>query len=219
MLKKHKSEQKKYKLAMGILLIIIGFSLLISNYVNKKIDYAYEYMNNKLFMAENNTEIEEEVEVDVIEVENIPAEEVDEKSLTSNEYIGRLEIPKINLKRGFVGLNSNLNNVEKNIAIMEGSSFPDIDKGNFIIAAHSGPAWNSFFNDLYILANGDIANVYYKNTKYSYKLVNFYKVEKNGKVSIKRNKNKTTLTLITCTNGSKNQQSVYIFELDNKNSY
>lgn len=219
MLKKHKSEQKKYKLAMEILLIVIGFSLLVSNYVNKKIDYAYEYMNNKLFMAENNIEIEEEVEVEVIEVENLPALEVDEDSLTSNEYIGTLEIPKISLKRGFVGLNSEYNNVDKNIAIMEGSSFPNVEKGNFILAAHSGPAWNSFFNDLYVLANGDIANVYYKNVKYSYKLVKTYKVEKNGKVSIKRNKNKTTLTLITCTNGSKNQQSIYIFELDNKNNY
>lgn len=219
MLKKHKSEQKKYKLAMGILLIVIGFSLLVSNYVNKKIDYAYEYMNNKLFMAESNIEIEEEVEVDVIEVENLPALEVDEDSLTSNEYIGTLEIPKISLKRGFVGLNSEYNDVDKNIAIMEGSSFPNVEKGNFILAAHSGPAWNSFFNDLYVLANGDIANVYYKNVKYSYKLVKTYKVEKNGKVSIKRNKNKTTLTLITCTNGSKNQQSIYIFELDNKNNY
>lgn len=219
MLKKHKKEQKKYKLAMGILLMVIGFSLLISNYVNKKIDYAYEYMNNKLFMAENNTEVEEEVEVEVSEVENVPAEEVDEESLTSDEYIGTLEIPKVNFKRGFVGLNSKLNDVDKNIAIIEGSSFPNVDKGNFIIAAHSGPAWNSFFNDLYILAKGDIANVYYKHTKYSYKLVNSYKVEKNGKVRIKRNKNKTTLTLITCTNGSDHQQSVYIFELESKNNY
>ena len=101
MLKKHKKDQKKYKLAMGILLMVIGFSLLISNYVNKKIDYAYEYMNNKLFMSENNTEIEEEVEVEVSEVENVPAEEVDEESLTSDEYIGTLEIPKISFKKMF----------------------------------------------------------------------------------------------------------------------
>lgn len=209
----------KYKLAMGILLMIIGFSLLVSNYVNQKIDYAYEYMNNKLYMAENNIEIEEEVEVEITQVENVPADEVDEESLTSDTYIGILEITKIGFERGFVGLNSSENNVDKNIAIMKGSSFPNIEKGNFILAGHSGPAWNSFFNNLYKLSNGDIANVYYKNIKYSYKLVNSYKVEKNGKVNIKRNKEKTSLTLITCTNGSKSKQSVYIFELDSKSNY
>ena len=219
MLRKHKKEQRKYKLATGILLIVIGFSLLISNYVNKKIEYAYEYMNNKLFMSENNEEIKEEVEVNVSEVENVPAEEVDEKSLTSDEYIGTLEISRIGFKRGFVGMNSKENNVDKNIAIMKGSSFPNVEKGNFILAAHSGPAWNSFFNDLYKSYKGDMANVYYKNMKYSYKLVDTYKVPKNGKVAIKRNKNKTTLTLITCTNGVKDKQSVYVFELESKNSY
>ena len=112
-----------------------------------------------------------------------------------------------------------INNVDKNIAIMKGSSFPNVEKGNFILAAHSGPAWNSFFNDLYILSKGDVANVYYKNMKYSYKLIDTYKVLKNGKVAIKRNKNKTTLTLITCTNGVKDKQSVYVFELESKNSY
>lgn len=214
MLRKHKSEQKKPKLAMGILFIIIGFSLLVSNYVNKKVDYAYQYMDNKLFMSENNEEIEEEVEV-----ENLPAEEVDEESLKSDKYIGTLEINKINLKRGFVGLQSNLNNVEKNITIITGSSFPNVNKGNFILAAHSGPTWYSFFNNLYKLSKGDMASVYYKNVKYNYKLVNSYKVEKNGKVAIKRNKDKTTLTLITCTNGSKHQQTVYIFELESTNNY
>ena len=64
-----------------------------------------------------------------------------------------------------------------------------------------------------------MANVYYKNMKYSYKLIDTYKVLKNGKVAIKRNKNKTTLTLITCTNGVKDKQSVYVFELESKNSY
>ena len=219
MLRKHRSEQKEYKLAMGILLMIIGFSLLVSNYVNEKVDYAYEYMNNKLYMAENHIKVEEEVEVETIEVENVPKEAIDPKSLTSDTYIGTLEIPKIKLKRGFVGLNSSQNTVEKNIAIMKGSSFPNVDKGNFIIAGHSGPAWNSFFNNLYQLKKGDKANVYYKNVKYSYKLIHSYKVSKNGKVNIKRNKNKTSLTLITCTNGSKTKQSVYIFELDSKSNY
>ena len=216
MLRKHRSEQKKPRLAMGILLIIIGFSLLVSNYVNKKVDYAYQYMDNKLFMSENREEIEEEVEV---EVENLPAEEVDEESLSSDKYIGTLEINKINLKRGFVGLNSNFNNVEKNIAIIKGSSFPNVNKGNFILAAHSGPTWYSFFNNLYKLSKGDVASIYYKNVKYNYKLVKTYKVEKNGKVAVKRDKDKTTLTLITCTNGSDHQQSVYIFELDSTNNY
>ena len=40
-----------------------------------------------------------------------------------------------------------------------------------------------------------------------------YEVTKNGLVTIHRNENKTTLTMITCTKDNDNTQSVYISEL------
>ena len=108
-----------------------------------------------------------------------------------------------------------INDVEKNIYIVDGATYPDVEKGNFIIAAHSGPGWQAFFNDLYQLTIGDQIYVTYKGKKYTYQLTNVYKQEKTGKIAIYRNYEKSTLTLITCTNHDLTSQTVYISELIN----
>ena len=119
------------------------------------------------------------------------------------------------MTKGFLDQRSELNDVEKNIFIVEGSSYPDVEKGNLMIAGHSGTGWKAFFNDLYKLTTGDIAEVSYKNKKYTYKIVNIYKQPKTGKIAIYRNYDKTTLTLITCTNFDDTTQTIYIAELEN----
>ena len=48
-------------------------------------------------------------------------------------------------------------------------------------------------------------------------MVNIYNVPKTGQVEVKRDFDKTTLTLITCTKNSKTEQTVYVFELYAKN--
>ena len=89
----------------------------------------------------------------------------------TNDYIGYLNIPKINLTKGFLDNRSSENDVEKNILVVEGSNYPDVDKGNFILAGHSGTGWKAFFNDLYKLSAGDTAKITYKdkniNTRYN----------------------------------------------------
>ena len=108
---------------------------------------------------------------------------------------------------------SNEYNVEKNIFVVEGSNYPDTKKGNLILAGHSGTGWKAFFNDLYKLNQGDTAVVTYKGKKYTYQIVNIYKQPKTGSIAIYRNYDKTTLTLITCTNWDSTSQTVYIAEL------
>ena len=130
-----------------------------------------------------------------------------------DKYYGVLEIPRISLKRGFYNLGNRYNNIEYNVTMVEGSSMPDVTNGNLILMAHSGDAYISYFENLYKLAVGDMAYVTYKGTKYSYKIVNIYNVEKNGRVTIYRNYDKTTLTLITCTKNNDTSQTVYIAEL------
>ena len=98
--------------------------------------------------------------------------------------------------------------------IIEGSTYPNVKKGNFIIAGHSGTGWKAFFNELYRLNIGDEAYVTYKGKKYTYKFTNIYKQPKTGKIAIYRNYDKTTLTLVTCTNNDETTQTVYIAELE-----
>ena len=62
---------------------------------------------------------------------------------------------------------------------------------------------------------GDKAYVSYNGKKYEYEIKNIYTQPKTGKLAIYRNYDKTTLTLITCTNNDSTTQTVYISELTN----
>ena len=199
--------------AISALLIMIGGYFISFNYVQSKKVYAYDYVSTEFF-AEKDEEgtpvvIKKEKE------EEKPEYIQDYDDVITNEYIGYLIIPKINLTKGFLDRRSSENDVEKNIYIVDGSTYPDVEKGNFIIAAHSGPGWQAFFNDLYQLTTGDQIYVTYKGKKYTYQLTNVYKQEKTGKIAIYRNYEKSTLTLITCTNHDLTSQTVYISELIN----
>lgn len=197
-------------------IILLGGFLISYNYIKTKKVVAYDYMANMFY--EKNIEIKQDKPTEdnkILEHDGELKEEKKEEDLgeVTNNYIGYLSIPKINLKKGFLDKRSELNNVEQNIQVIAGSSYPDVDKGNLIIAGHSGSGWKAFFNDLYKLEKGDIAIVSYKNKDYTYKIVSIYKQEKTGKIAIYRNYEKTTLTLITCTNFDNATQTVYVAEL------
>lgn len=140
-------------------------------------------------------------------------EEASENDKKANyAYIGELSIPKIRLRRGFVSKESKYNNIEYNITIANEADYPDVAMGNFILMAHSGNAYISFFDKLYKLEIGDEASVSYNANTYNYRLVNIYNQAKTGMVSIYRNQSKKTLTLITCTHNDDYNQTIYIFE-------
>ena len=200
--------------AIGATLTLIGGFFLFYNFVESKKIMAYDYMSNTYY---NKVEVVNVEPVEISEEEDIK-ESIEGESLSgeiSDEYIGYLTIPKINLMKGFLDSRSANNHVDKNIMILEGSTYPDVEKGNFIIAGHSGNAWKSFFRDLHKVEIGDQAYVSYKGKKYEYTIKNIYKQQKTGKLAIYRNYDKTTLTLITCTNNDSTTQTVYIAELTN----
>lgn len=217
---KNKSKKKfeltdRARITIGIWLLLIGFAIIFGNYFMSRKSEVFEKVAFEL------TGIPQEIEGD----QNVPDEDLnDTEEVVSNDgkkeqvfvdrdyYIGRLEIPKISFIRGFADINSSENNVNKNIAIMPTSKYPDTTKGNFIIAGHTGNAWNCFFRNLYKLQVGDIANVYYNGKKYTYKMVNKYNQKKTGTARIYRDLDKTTMTLITCTRGTNNLQTLFIFE-------
>ena len=89
---------------------------------------------------------------------------------------------------------------------------PDKEKGNVILAGHSGNGRISFFKNLYKLEINDYVSIFYNGSEYKYKVVNLYEIEKTGKANIVRNVEKSTLTLITCKQNT-NKQIVYICEL------
>lgn len=212
MIKKEKNK-KKFKsqfLVIGSLSILVGISIIgyhiYSDYRLKNIEdnNIQEFFNEE----QNEETIQEEV---FVEVEN---KNVDE---TNYDYIAVLEIPKINLKRG-LSQDKYYNNVNRNIEILKGSTMPNVSKGNFILAGHSGSGRVAYFRNLNKLTIGDISYIYYGGVKYTYKVNNIYDIEKTGTATITRDLNKTTLTMITCRHNT-NKQIVIISELINQESY
>ena len=194
---------------IGAIITLIGGFFISYNYIESQKIMAYDYMANAFYDGN---------QVTVAENENNQTEEKKEglSGEITNDYIGYLNIPKINLTKGFLDNRSSENDVEKNILVVEGSNYPDVDKGNFILAGHSGTGWKAFFNDLYKLSAGDTAKITYKDKTYTYQITNIYKQPKTGKLAIYRNYDKTTLTLITWTNNDSTTQTIYIAELINK---
>ncbi len=197
---------KNAKVTLGILLLFLGISCLLFTYFKTIKSNIFNEKNLKYFEEVDIAETIEEV------VDEIVPEETTTPVINYN-YIGYLDIPKINLKRGFVSLNSKYNSISYNVMLIKGSSMPDVKNGNLILAAHRGNSSVSFFDKLYKLNLGDEANVTYNDKVYTYKLVNTYLEAKDGTIAIYRDENKTTLTLITCTRGDKKTQTVFIFEL------
>lgn len=198
---------------IGALIVLVGGFFLLYDYIESKKILAYDYISNYYYNGEELIEKEINYEIEEEEDTREIIEDKEESSIVTDEYIGYLTIPKINLTKGFVDKRSSENDVEKNILVIDGSNYPDVERGNLIIAGHSGTGWKAFFNELYRLEINDKAYVDYKGKKYIYNLVNIYTQPKVGKIAIYRNHDKTTLTLITCTNNDSTTQTIYILEL------
>ncbi len=234
---------------IGFLLVLAGVSLGCLEYFNEKKLKVFDKMNILLFESEmpGSLSSDEELEQDIDDPNDIgidvgggeddvgggsenptpvnpsnptnPSTPSKPKKPRNYNYIGVLEIPKLNLKRGFLDLKSKYNNVNYNITVINGSSMPDTENNNLILAAHSGNCSVCYFATLYKLSVGDKASVYYNKIKYNYKIVKIYEVKKTGQVAIYRDYTKNVLTLITCTKNSNTKQTVYILELENKEKY
>lgn len=218
----------KIKITIGVLLVFIGIIIISWDYLLEKKNQVYDTMYYEIASLPSYIEDQEKYEKEKIEeqINDIKNNENKDNNSTDNndknnssttssskdDYLGRLMIPKINFNRSFYKIDSVYNDVDKNIQVMKGSSLPDVDGGNLIIAGHSGNVWFSFFKNLYKLKKGNNAYVYYNDTKYTYKVVDIYNVKKNGKVTVRRDRTKRTMTLITCTKNSKTLQTVYILE-------
>lgn len=211
-MQKHNKKSPTKVAFIAALIILVGGFFLLYDYIESKKVLAYDYISHYYYNGKELIEIEKLYEIN--EEENTREEiKEEEEGPVTDEYIGYLTIPKINLTKGFVDRRSSENDVEKNILVIDGSNYPDVERGNFILAGHSGTGWKAFFNELYQLQTGDEAYVTYKGKKYVYNLVNIYKQPKTGKVAIYRNYDVRTLTLITCTNYDSTTQTIYILEL------
>lgn len=213
--------RKSQLLLFGSFLVFIGVVCLSWNHLLLIKEQVFEDVRLKLLEGDLEGTGEEIVTPNVENIEgngqtpNNPSSPQAKPNYSYNyNYIGYLEIPKIGFKKGFVAKESKYNNISYNVAISEQANYPDEENGNFILMAHSGDSYISYFAYLYRLQLGDIAKVTYNNHQYRYRLVKIEEQPKVGVVAIHRdNYNVKALTLITCTKDNDYTQTIYIFEL------
>ena len=180
--KENKSVNKKEQLIklVASFIFLTGAFMYIGrigyNYYIELRDYqkAQEFLN----IGKEETEV---IKVDIDDEDTQEQPKQEEKKAPNYNYIGVLEIPKINIKRGFLNIKDKGNNVNKNLQVIKGSDMPNVKNGNLIIAAHSGNSYISYFKNLHKLSNDDVAYVYFNNIKYTYKVAGKYDSEKMAK--------------------------------------
>lgn len=212
-------------IAIGTLFILCGVGILASQYLLGKKTALFEMLNMQLYFDQMEEIVEPEVNPEqnpgeVVVEPDVPIEEPEKpvEQVITESYIAILEIPKINLKKGMYKLGSKYNTVSRNVAILSPSDYPDVVGGNFVLAAHSGNGYLSFFKNLYKLVVGDYAYVDYNNVRYTYKITYIYTQPKTGTINVYRPYGKTTLMLITCTKDDDTTQTVYVAELESQES-
>ena len=121
------------------MLLLIGLSIFASYNIYNY--YSYKVDNNKAndFIEEvKKEEPPVEIEEEKSSKEETPKEE-------NYNYIGVVEIPTIDFKRGFFNIDDRNNNVDKNIEVLINSDMPDITNGILAIAGHSGSGRTAYF--------------------------------------------------------------------------
>ena len=208
-----KINNKKYTfiVTIGVILIILSFF-----YIGYK--YYFDIQSEKLEEENINNFFDVDAsEEEVIEEEKENELKVQEQRKTIN-YVGIIEIPKINLKKGLVNKNSKNNNVDKTIMTLKETTYPDDNSiSHIILASHSGNCSVCYFKNLYKLNINDDVYFYYKGNKYIYNISNKYEIDKTGKMEYKY-ANNSNIVLITCIRGT-NKQIVYIADLINNEKY
>lgn len=138
-----------------------------------------------------------------------------EDHLEENNYFAILEIEDIALKRELYEINSEENNVDKNILVHKKSIFPGQKVSHIILAAHSGNGHNAYFKDLYKLELNDEIKLYYNDYVWTYEIEDIEYQEKTGILYL-HEEEMDMITLITCTKNNSTTQTIYYGILKNK---
>ena len=210
-------------IAIGTLFILLGILVFSSQYLLDKKTQLFEMINMQIYFNQL-ADVPEEPEPTPTPIPDTPEPNPEPTPTPTPEpitesYVAVLEIPEINLKKGIYSMESKYNKVSRNVAILSPSNYPDVKGGNFVLAAHSGNGYLSFFRNLYKLSTGSYAYVYYNDVKYTYKINFIYKQQKTGTINVYRPYGETTLMLITCTKDDETTQTVYVAVLESEEPY
>lgn len=119
----------------------------------------------------------------------------------NNDYYGYLIIPSINMNLGFYYYDDERNNVNQNVTLIKSNI-----ENTFILAAHSGHGYLSYFNDLRYLKVDDEIILKFNNQENHYIVKRIRNEIKDGSINILNEKNQVILT--TCNQVKKGYQLI-----------
>ena len=189
-----------YLVTIGI--AILGFYLIYNKSIEKRAsDSVDDYIDD--------TSIVEKVEVEDTNKEQLEEKESNSKSIN---YTAIIEIPTIDLKQGVVDSTKNFSSINYAISVDKNSNYPN-ESGNFILYAHSGNSYISYFRKLNKVNINDNVYIYFNGVKYHYVIYDKYDIEKTGKAKVITSKSDNYITLITCNQDKKGYQIVVLGKL------
>lgn len=174
---------------VGCVLLITGTLLTVTQYVMKR---------EKIIIEDNKIESTILNQVGYL------------KKNVNVTYDAILSIPQISLKKGMYLKKEIKNNTDENIIIHELSDYPDEKNSNVILMVYFDTKRNTFLSKINQLNEDSLIEFYYQRTKYVYKIDHYHQAKITGNISIERDNDKKTITLITCSQEDKSKSSIYI---------
>lgn len=113
-----------------------------------------------------------------------------------DEVLFELVIPSINLRKKVYTIGSSLNDVDKNVEILDNSN---INMKLFYLASHSGGGVASYFDKLVYLEIGDIVWLYGNDLELGFVVKDIFYISKNGYFEASYGSDGNVLFLITCS--------------------
>lgn len=169
---------------------IIGRTLIV---VGLLIVGATTYINYKIELENNNLVSKYEKMMQTSLNKDIPSDE----RLKLEGVLGILEIPRIDLKV-VVKEGTDKTTLKYAIGHFEETALPGED-GNFAVAGHRAYTHNKFFSNLDEVQLGDELKVLTSEGYYTYKVTSSEVIEPEQVEVLNSEKDKETITLITCT--------------------
>ena len=185
--------KEKIRRIIGLILIIVGISIIVS-IIYKKIDTKAKQKELKNILE---TVINEEAK------ETNTSEEVEEKQqelINGYKPIALIEIPSIDLSQGLVeGIDDNI--LQYYLGHFEDSAKPG-EVGNFAVAGHRVSDYSEAFVNLYKVQVGDEILVKANKKEYIYEVTENFIVSPD-RIDVLNQTEEATITLVTCTVGAK----------------
>jgi LPXTG-site transpeptidase (sortase) family protein len=195
-----------------VFLILIIESINLTFNYNRIDDIQAASDDYKELGTENTTNNQQYIKTSAIEKEVILVDDSVPPLIETlnNNALLTIEIEKMNLLKTVYQIGSKENNVDKNVSIMKESDMPNIENGNLILGAHSGTGPTAYFNGLIELKEKDKIIIIYDKKSYAYEVAHQYTALKKGRITIRRDPNKKTLTLFTCHPSEKDKNLIVI---------